>query len=534
MKLRTSFFEPAVLKKDIGRFAPVWGLYSVYLILSLLVLVSEGTTDTIANLTSAAPALQLIYGGICAIMLFGDLFNPRLCNAQHALPMTRDRWFYTHLTAGMLFFLVPTGSFALAAGLLSWHSWFLAAMYFAVHLMLFLFFFGLGAFCAMCAGNRLGMAVLYCILNFLSVLAYCVTQVFYEPFLYGLRLDAGDFSLFSPVIWLANARFIDVIGHSVTFSGAEYWIYLGVTTLCGLIFLVLALLTYRRRNLESAGDFIAAAWVRPVFLGIWCLSIGMLFYLIGEAFDVLQYVFLLAGLAVGFFTGRMLLQRTVRVFKAKAFLVFGGMILILALSMGAMALDLFGIVHRVPEERRIQAVEIQDDYGSYPVMLEDADDIALMRQMHLSCLEKGYEESLGTNRVRVSLTYHLKGGGEFSRYYSIPWESPYTEALRGHFSTWECVTGTESPEALLAQMEYAMVSTLDEKQTMVDIDLLLEAMYLDCQAGTMAQDDRFHEDTGNIWVEFAIIDSLYSDLHRYVYITIYEDCRHTMAFLEGL
>ena len=79
-----------------------------------------------------------------------------------------------------------------------------------------------------------------------------------------------------------------------------------------------------------------------------------------------------------------------------------------------------------------------------------------------------------------------------------------------------------------------MVSTLDEKLTMVDIDLLLEAMYLDCQAGTMAQDDRFHEDTGKVWVEFAIMDSLYSNLHRYVYITIYEDCEHTMAFIEGL
>ena len=33
MKLRTSFFNPAVLKKDITRFAPVWGLYSVFLLL---------------------------------------------------------------------------------------------------------------------------------------------------------------------------------------------------------------------------------------------------------------------------------------------------------------------------------------------------------------------------------------------------------------------------------------------------------------------------------------------------------------------
>ena len=33
MKLKTSFFNTSVLKKDITRFAPLWGLYTVFMLL---------------------------------------------------------------------------------------------------------------------------------------------------------------------------------------------------------------------------------------------------------------------------------------------------------------------------------------------------------------------------------------------------------------------------------------------------------------------------------------------------------------------
>ena len=35
MKSRTSFFNGTVLKKDITRFAPVWALHTVFLLLSI-------------------------------------------------------------------------------------------------------------------------------------------------------------------------------------------------------------------------------------------------------------------------------------------------------------------------------------------------------------------------------------------------------------------------------------------------------------------------------------------------------------------
>ena len=38
MKSRTSFFNPTVLKKDITRFAPLWGLYTVFMLLAVFLI----------------------------------------------------------------------------------------------------------------------------------------------------------------------------------------------------------------------------------------------------------------------------------------------------------------------------------------------------------------------------------------------------------------------------------------------------------------------------------------------------------------
>ena len=111
MKLRTSFFNGTVLKKDITRFAPVWALYTVFLIILFLSGQREDPTlsaNAIANLLSEMAIFSLIYGGLCANILFGDLFQGRMCNALHALPITRESWFATHALAGLLFCIVPS------------------------------------------------------------------------------------------------------------------------------------------------------------------------------------------------------------------------------------------------------------------------------------------------------------------------------------------------------------------------------------------------------------------------------------------
>jgi hypothetical protein len=54
-----------------------------------------------------------VYALVCALTLFGDLFNSRMCNAIHALPLRRESWFCTHALTGLCFSVVPNLVFAL-------------------------------------------------------------------------------------------------------------------------------------------------------------------------------------------------------------------------------------------------------------------------------------------------------------------------------------------------------------------------------------------------------------------------------------
>ena len=114
MKSRTSLFNATVLKKDITRFCPLWIIFSVMQVMTALG--SIGADLFIGNnfiaynlaISTGTMAIQaLFYALVCALLLFGDLFKGRLCNALHALPVRRESWFATHALAGLLFFLVP-------------------------------------------------------------------------------------------------------------------------------------------------------------------------------------------------------------------------------------------------------------------------------------------------------------------------------------------------------------------------------------------------------------------------------------------
>ena len=75
MKSRISFFDGTVFKKNLTRFAPVWGLYTVFLLLSILLIISEPNQFSV-NLSYTAAGYGVIsfaYALICALLLFGDL-----------------------------------------------------------------------------------------------------------------------------------------------------------------------------------------------------------------------------------------------------------------------------------------------------------------------------------------------------------------------------------------------------------------------------------------------------------------------------
>lgn len=558
MKLRTSYFNPTVLRKNLTRFAPLWILASVFQGLVLLMIVSR-EADLVAAQLAAIPGpmalYNLGYALICAASLFGDLFSSRMCNALHAMPMKREGWLLTNLASGAIFALIPAAAGALCGVALTREFFQVALLWQAASLLQFAVFFGMAVFCAMCAGTRLGMFGLYGVLNMTALLLFAMTSYFYEPLLYGVKLDYDPFVVFTPFLQLFTMRFVyfDAGKMGSRFQGCEptAWGYLWICVGVGVLLLVAAWRIYRRRHLERAGEFITVKPVRYVFLTVFALGVATFLYAIFDLFlGQTNYLILAIGLVVGYFGGFMLLERSVKVFRLKVMGGFLALCVAFIASFCITALDPFGVVTYVPPTDSIEKACVfshvtyyewdewaeEVEYGSTP------QEIADVRQFHSAVAQAGVPEDLN-NAIYFQVAYQLKDGSSLWRNY---WVDPATEEgqlLRQHVSDYRNVLEVASLEKAQNTLRHMNAISM-EKDMYMDVQLseeqknvLLEAIVKDCQAGTMAQDGNFHPNQSmlyyvDLYFEMPNPEVKFATISRTVTLCVYEDCVNTLAALE--
>ena len=561
MKLRTSLCNPTALKKDITRFAPVWVLYTVSLFMILTVVLLEQSeyyrSSNLADTLSIMASINLCYGLLNGQLLFGDLFSARHCNALHAMPLRRECWFVTHLIAGLLFALVPNALMAavtlpmLGAGRIVAAWWLLAVM------GQYLFFFGVAVFAALCVGNRFAMLLVYGIINFFSLIVYWFYYAIYEPLLYGIYMDEAPFTLFCPV-WTMTEQYNMIVVEKLpsetywdaavkSVSLGEGWGYLAICAAIGAVLLGVALLLYRRRKLESAGDFMAVRALEPVFLVLYTLCMAAFFQMFTELFGGDANVFLAMGLVIGFFTGRMLLMRTTRVFQPRAFLWFAVLAVVFVASMVLTWLDPVGVTRYIPDPSRIQSVKMSNYYRpSYDsaqtvTAEEDIETVVKLHQMVLDGqIHSQLEEDMDYHEY-LSLHYVLDNGVTVSRRYDMAVSSPVGQLAKEFYTRPEFVLGSSDVDFLMERMTYAYYSDqrteVNGQINYMDPEMnaqlrgLLEAIIADCEEGTMAQGYGYHLDEEQVgWLEFSFE---YDDWNRsYFQVTVYQCNRHTAAYMQ--
>lgn len=437
MKLRISCFDTATFKKDITRFLPLWVLYTVGMLLIMLSAVSSGSIWShparILNGSLGALVLaNLPYGALTAQLLFGELFQSRLCNALHAMPVTRKARFGSHICAGLLFAFIPNFLVSLLMMPYLGQFWYIALLWLSAVCLQYVFFFGVGVLSVMCTGSRFAMVVVYAIINFLSLVVYWFVEVIFLPMMPGVLVDESRFILFSPISYLvSNSDYIQ-FSYSTTYGAytdvyffekfvgfGEDWLYLFILAAIGIAALAAALLLYRRRKLESAGDFMAVKWLSPIFLVLYTLCAGAFLSIFGELFGNGQYVvFLIAGLIIGFFTGRMLLERTIRVFRKKNFLQLAVLTVAMLLSLWVVHTDLLGIVSYVPDAQDVEYI-IYNSRNAYDVTLTRADDIGKVCEIHQLAVDDYCDRTCGRAHTYINVEYHMKDGQVILRCYYL-------------------------------------------------------------------------------------------------------------------
>ncbi len=574
MKLRPRFFDGTAFKKDITRFAPLWVLY---LIGGLMVAIpTMGTRYSWESMADVANRLSgfivyigiiiLIYSMLCAQLLHGDVFNNRMCNALHAMPVRRENWFVTHTLSGLLFSLMPNLVLSLAIMPFLQEYWYTALLWLLGMEMHFVFFYGLAAFSIYCTGNRFAAIVVYTILNFLSVLVAWFATTMYQPMLYGVELDVEMFLRCCPVANLVTdpdyfkvihpdscpCRFgykpeLEAGFRHVTYWGGmgSSWGYLGLLTGLGVVFFLLALVLYRARQLETAGDFVAFKAMRPVFWVLFSLCAGGAVQLIGvEMMGVgedIGFVFLGVGLVCGYFAAQMLIARSAKVFKKRIFLHLGIFLAVFVLSLVFTALDVFGITRYVPDAQDVKEVYVSDyrlsdwnmehiqdqEYIRYNVYRVDSpEEIEQVRSVHEALYREG-----GASRAQESIyiTYVLKNGTMVRRTYT---PAAGSEACRQYWDMMarpEAVLKAESLEALKQMVSSASVDNQSGNQ--MDIDGLLEALWKDAESGNLYGNYRLHRKLhGTEDDAYHSVELWYGIGKSAYYLPIYNCGTHTLAW----
>ena len=543
MQLRISYFNSSVLRKNLSRFAPVWGLYALGLFLVMSAFYNDDPRLMASSLTETTGTLSYVnfaYAFLCATMLFGDLFQSRMCNALHAMPLRRIGWYLTHIASGILFALIPNLLLsAVAAALLQEYA-FLAIWWFLCTMGQFLFHFALAVLCAMCVGTRFAHALVYGILCFLSLLVYWIVSAILEPLLYGIQLDMTLFRFACPTVFFGDNSFFIWNYSSNTgkqFKGFDIsvWTYLAICAGIGALVLVLAFFLYRRRKLETAGDFLSITKLRPVFLLLYTLTAGTVFYTFGEIFTSgARYIFLFIGLITGFYTGRMLLERSLKVFQWKSNLACFLFLLFIGATLAVTYLDPLGITKWIPNPADVKSVSINFSYSTSSAQpLTDSEDIDAVTVIHKKLLESNRQTDGG---YWINLHYKLKNGRTVERTYFTSIVKPDLKAtITPILSRWDTVFPGITQKQLLENLHFVYTGYNEGYNKDFPREAygeLLDALAQDCENGNMAQAYGLHLDDPQVsWLEIQYDTHTDSGI-RILYLDIYESCTNTVAVLK--
>ena len=577
MKLRTSFFNKTLNRKNISRFAPVWAVYTIILLLYFTTVSGLGTDYRVSlnasHMTKAMSVVNLLYAGILASFLFGDLFNSRHCNMLHAFPLRRETIFGTNIVTALVCSILPNALVAILAVPFLGAGWLVSPYWFAAVTLQFVFFLSTALLSVMLSGNRLGFLAVYVLVNFWSMLLWWFASTLFMDLLFGVMIRVEPFWHLCPVVYfceveLIRVKSIDVFlsdsdryfnteyGEFQVLTGGEWgWPYLFLCAAIAVGLTYLALVLYRKRKLECAGDFIAIKVAEPVVLVLFTLGVGAFFQLFSQMFGYgSQYIFLAVGLLVGFFACLMLLQKTTRVFTLRAFRNFAIFVLCLAVILLGVWLDPLGITRTIPDSDEIVSVEIGRGYGSTDILwdnitLDTPEDIETIREVHQYAVDNRYYDPEGASirEVAIGMNYTLDNGRTFYRYYQIPMGTPAADALRPILSRIECVSqGMTREEFLSIEDSIHQIYINDRYFKMTDdayrdLDLggLLDAILADCASGAMVQYEQYHyydydesaeiHWDGDTWLELSYTTD--EGVGTYLGLAIFNDCVNTTNWL---
>ena len=441
MRSKISSCKPSlpVMRKNFARYWPIWGSYlAIWLLILPLTLLREASEWIVArginNLIlpcgqHIGVVLSAIYGFLSAAAVWSYLYSHRSASLYHALPVGREGMFLSHVLSGLGLTVLPNAVIFLTSLLICVGRGLPGAIplllgWLGAVCLQNLFFFCFATLLAMLTGNLPTHAVFYAVLNLAAVVCETLIRFFATMLTYGLtNVDLRLVFLSPPVRMIRE--------YSYNYNDEGIGELLGFPMLlaygvAGAVLLLLALLLYRKRDTERAGDVIAVPFLRPVakycFAFGCALVLGWILHLMvfqnAQSLIGVMCSLLLGGL-IGYLTAAMLLKKSFRVFDKKTVAGFCVFALVIASGLVCMKLDAFGAGRWVPGADQVATVSIYSNGGAYSWDAESGDpgELSDILARHRAAAAQRPQDD--QDFIFCNIDYTLSNGHRVSRTYEI-------------------------------------------------------------------------------------------------------------------
>lgn len=440
MPSERTFFNKAIYKRALSRFWLIGAAYAAVLCFLTLMCGRYFNFDTkeiaeyvsysiLSNLTRREIVAAAVAAVVMAIAVHGWMFRKTSAAYIAALPVTREALLTSSLLAGLTLLILPCIIAMLVSLLLYggagplWTPYLLCSA--AAVVLMNIAFFGLASFCTVFTGNAAVLPALYVIALYGFVGIEVVIRYITEFLLFGVRGGTGwELAILSPLYYFFN-NYVGSYSYALPLTA--------VYAAAGVILAGLAVIFFRHRRMEAAGETVAVPVLRPIFR--WGLAavgaLGMALLILKTVFNVGSYaagndgtparvaILLLAmlfGAAVGWFGADALMRKTLRVFDRhwKGLGVFCALLCVLVIGG---KLDVFGVERYQPDVDEIGYAAV-NGWGEYiPTRIMQPENIEklLSLQKDIIANKKAYENQNGIDTFPLTIEYYGTDGKLLAR-----------------------------------------------------------------------------------------------------------------------
>lgn len=445
-----SFLSPGLFKSSLRRFWPLWlaGFVVLFLMIDLPVYAVASQARQLAGSPAAQASMMdelwavmgllgwlyaFVGAIVVAIVLNDHLFDACSATFIGSLPVRRGAVFGSVLAAGTVvlvglpaaaaLLMLPLGAIpGSALGFAAVARW-LAVMA-AVACVLYAF----ALLACHLSGSRAVALLLYGVMNLLAVCLEWAMRMLVSALMYGIDAEGMVFDCLSPAVWLVQAA-TGWIGH----PGLSSPMMLAPYLLVALAVVAGSYVLYGRRNLETAGDSVAFAQIRPVLKYLAGISMSLLF---GSLYRLISHIDMLDSLPMQ--QGEVAVLAIMMVVGASLGTLFAEMIMSrsthvlgkawrsgLVLGCAAVALvatchfDALGIARHVPQASEVASVQLDCDYRCRDLVVSSPEGVAAACQLHSDLVAYGAAGNRNLPNYEIRLTYQLKNGRSLVRSYPV-------------------------------------------------------------------------------------------------------------------